>query len=167
MSAPKQSTGPFDCASPLCVGDRLITIARDPRDFKSEDAAAEMHAYVGSNPNVRAAPDSNIGTAFISRRCLTLSPCNWLTNSGASSSRLYWEGVQAGGGPFDAVDIPEVPVGVTVFPAEIYRPPRIWGERAFDNLIYWHEADKGGHFAAWETAGDLQSGAARCLQVVA
>jgi pimeloyl-ACP methyl ester carboxylesterase len=74
----------------------------------------------------------------------------WLTNSGASSSRLYWEGVQAGGGPFDAVDIPEVPVGVTVFPAEIYRPPRIWGERAFGNLIYWHEADKGGHFAAWE-----------------
>ena len=41
-------------------------------------------------------------------------------------------------------------VGVTVFPAEIYRPPRIWGERAFGNLIYWHEADKGGHFAAWE-----------------
>jgi pimeloyl-ACP methyl ester carboxylesterase len=74
----------------------------------------------------------------------------WLTNSGASSSRSYWEGVQSGGGPFDAVDIPEVPVAVTVFPGEIYRPPRIWGERAFGNLIYWHEADKGGHFAAWE-----------------
>jgi pimeloyl-ACP methyl ester carboxylesterase len=74
----------------------------------------------------------------------------WLTNSGASSSRSYWEGAQSGGGPFDAVDIPEVPVAVTVFPGEIYRPPRIWGERAFGNLIYWHEADKGGHFAAWE-----------------
>jgi pimeloyl-ACP methyl ester carboxylesterase len=74
----------------------------------------------------------------------------WLTNSGASSSRSYWEGVQSGGGPFDAVDIPEVPVAVTVCPGEIYRPPRIWGERAFGNLIYWHEADKGGHFAAWE-----------------
>jgi pimeloyl-ACP methyl ester carboxylesterase len=74
----------------------------------------------------------------------------WLTNSGASSSRSYWEGAQAGGGPFDAVDIPEVPVAVTVFPAEIYRAPRIWAERAFGNLVYWHEVDRGGHFAAWE-----------------
>jgi pimeloyl-ACP methyl ester carboxylesterase len=74
----------------------------------------------------------------------------WLTNTGASSSRSYWEGAQAGGGPFDAVDIPRVPVAVTVFPAEIYPAPRCWGERAFGNIIYWNEVDKGGHFAAWE-----------------
>ncbi|HSS60150.1 MAG TPA: epoxide hydrolase [Candidatus Limnocylindrales bacterium] len=74
----------------------------------------------------------------------------WLTNSGASSSRSYWEAAQAGGGPFDAVDIPDVPVAVTVFPAEIYPAPRIWAERAFGNLMYWHEVDRGGHFAAWE-----------------
>jgi pimeloyl-ACP methyl ester carboxylesterase len=67
-----------------------------------------------------------------------------------SSSRSYWEGAQAGGGPFDAFDIPTLPVAVTVFPAEIYRAPRSWGERAFGNLIYWNEVDKGGHFAAWE-----------------
>ncbi len=75
---------------------------------------------------------------------------NWLTNTGTSSSRSYWEGAQAGGGPFDAFDIPTVPVAVTVFPAEIYRAPRSWGERAFGNLIYWNEVDKGGHYAAWE-----------------
>ena len=74
----------------------------------------------------------------------------WLTNTGASSSRSYWERAQAGGGPFDAVDIPKLPVAVTVFPAEIYRAPRSWGHRTFGNLIYWNEVDKGGHFAAWE-----------------
>ena len=77
----------------------------------------------------------------------------WLTNTGASSSRSYWEGAQAGGGPFDAFDIPTVPVAVTVFPAEIYRAPRIWGEQAFGNLIYWNEVERGGHFAAWEQPG--------------
>jgi pimeloyl-ACP methyl ester carboxylesterase len=74
----------------------------------------------------------------------------WLTNTGASSSRSYWEGAQAGGGPFDAFDIPTLPVAVTVFPAEIYQAPRSWGERTFGNLIYWNEVDRGGHFAAWE-----------------
>ncbi|GHB11056.1 multidrug MFS transporter [Streptomyces tendae] len=74
----------------------------------------------------------------------------WLTNTGASSSRLYWEGSQAGGGPFNAVSIPRVPVAVTVFPAEIYPAPRSWGERAFGNIIHWNEVDRGGHFAAWE-----------------
>jgi pimeloyl-ACP methyl ester carboxylesterase len=74
----------------------------------------------------------------------------WLTNTGTSSSRSYWEGAQAGGGPFDAFDIPTLPVAVTVFPAEIYRAPQSWGEHAFGNLIYWNEVDEGGHFAAWE-----------------
>ncbi|ESZ54093.1 multidrug MFS transporter [Mesorhizobium sp. L103C131B0] len=74
----------------------------------------------------------------------------WFTNSGASSSRSYWEGAQAGGGPFDAFDIPKVPVAVTVYPAEIYRAPRSWGDRSFGNVIYWNEVDRGGHFAAWE-----------------
>jgi pimeloyl-ACP methyl ester carboxylesterase len=74
----------------------------------------------------------------------------WLTNTGTSSSRSYWEGYQAGGGPFDAFDIPTLPVAITVFPAEIYRAPKSWGEQAFGNLIYWNEVDRGGHFAAWE-----------------
>jgi pimeloyl-ACP methyl ester carboxylesterase len=74
----------------------------------------------------------------------------WLTNTGTSSSRSYWEGAQAGGGPFNAFHIPTLPVAVTVFPAEIYRAPRSWGEKSFGNLIHWNEVDKGGHFAAWE-----------------
>ncbi|MGW2373929.1 MULTISPECIES: alpha/beta fold hydrolase [Kitasatospora] len=74
----------------------------------------------------------------------------WLTRTGASSSRLYWEGARAGGGPFNAVSIPKTPVAVTVFPAEIYPAPRSWGERTFGNIIHWNEVDRGGHFAAWE-----------------
>jgi hypothetical protein len=60
----------------------------------------------------------------------------WVTKTGASSSRSYWDAAQGGGGPFNAVDIPKVPVAVTVFPGEIYRAPRSWGERTFHNLIY-------------------------------
>jgi pimeloyl-ACP methyl ester carboxylesterase len=74
----------------------------------------------------------------------------WLTNTGASSSRSYWDAAQLGGGPFTAIDIPAVPVAVTIFPGEIYRAPRKWAEQNFHKLIYWNEVDKGGHFAAWE-----------------
>ncbi len=74
----------------------------------------------------------------------------WFTNTGASSSRSYWDAARLGGGPFTAVDIPKVPVAVTVFPGEIYQAPRSWAERSFHQLIYWNQVDKGGHFAAWE-----------------
>jgi pimeloyl-ACP methyl ester carboxylesterase len=74
----------------------------------------------------------------------------WLTNTGTSSSRSYWDAAQLGGGPFTAIDIPKVPVAVTVFPGEIYRAPRKWAEQNFHKLIYWNEVNKGGHFAAWE-----------------
>jgi len=74
----------------------------------------------------------------------------WLTNTGTSSSRSYWDAAQGPGGPFNAFDITKVPVAVTIFPGEIYRAPRAWGEQAFKKLIYWNEVDKGGHFAAFE-----------------
>ena len=70
----------------------------------------------------------------------------WLTNTGTSSARLYWED---NANNFNAVDI-SLPTAITVFPGEIYRAPRSWAERAYHNLIYFHEVDKGGHFAAWE-----------------
>ena len=75
----------------------------------------------------------------------------WLTNSATSSAQLYWEN---NNNNFNAVnqktaDI-SIPVAVTVFPGEIYRAPRSWTQKAYKNLIYFHEVDKGGHFAAWE-----------------
>jgi len=70
----------------------------------------------------------------------------WLTCTGVSASRLYWE---YKGGFFNAKGV-SLPVAVSVFPGEQYEAPRSWAERAYSNLIYYHRAEKGGHFAAWE-----------------
>jgi len=70
----------------------------------------------------------------------------WLTNTGISASRLYWESHL---GFFDAKGV-EIPVGVTVFPDELYPAPRSWAEKAYPKLIHFNEVDRGGHFAAWE-----------------
>ena len=70
----------------------------------------------------------------------------WLTNTGVSASRLYWE---YKGGFFNAKGV-DIPVAVSVFPGEQYQAPRSWAERAYPKLIYYHKVDKGGHFAAWE-----------------
>jgi pimeloyl-ACP methyl ester carboxylesterase len=70
----------------------------------------------------------------------------WLTNTGVSASRLYWE---YKGGFFNTKGV-SIPVAVTVFPSEQYQAPRSWAERAYPNLIYYNQVDRGGHFAAWE-----------------
>ena len=70
----------------------------------------------------------------------------WLTNTGVSASRLYWE---YEGGFFNAKGV-SIPVAVTVFPGEQYQAPRSWAEQAYPELIYFNEVDRGGHFAAWE-----------------
>jgi pimeloyl-ACP methyl ester carboxylesterase len=70
----------------------------------------------------------------------------WLTNTGVSTSRLYWE---YKGGFFNAKGV-AIPVAVSVFPSEQYEAPRSWAERAYPKLIYYHKVEKGGHFAAWE-----------------
>jgi pimeloyl-ACP methyl ester carboxylesterase len=73
----------------------------------------------------------------------------WLTNTGVSASRLYWE---YKGGFFNAKGV-SIPVAVSVFPGEQYEAPRSWTERAYPKLIYYNRLDKGGHFAAWEQPG--------------
>ena len=75
----------------------------------------------------------------------------WLTGTGASAARSYWENgraaaIAAGQTPPDV----SLPVGFTTFPGEIYAAPRSWVEKAYPNLTYFNEVDKGGHFAAWE-----------------
>jgi pimeloyl-ACP methyl ester carboxylesterase len=75
----------------------------------------------------------------------------WLTNTGVSSARLYWDTAQisTGGGFFDVRGV-TIPVAVSAFPDEIYAAPKSWAERAYPKLIYYNKPDKGGHFAAWE-----------------
>ena len=70
----------------------------------------------------------------------------WLTNSGISAARLYWEN------KFDFL-VPKnvtIPVAVSAFPDDLYQAPRSWAEKAYPNLIFYNKQDKGGHFAAWE-----------------
>ena len=75
----------------------------------------------------------------------------WLTGTGASAARSYWENGRAqalaAGQPPPPV---KLPVGFTTFPGEIFRAPRSWVEKSYPNLTYFNEADRGGHFAAWE-----------------
>jgi len=71
----------------------------------------------------------------------------WLTNTGVSSARLYWENKA---GFFEAKKV-SIPFAISVFPDELYEAPRSWAERAYpDNLIHYNRLDRGGHFAAWE-----------------
>jgi quercetin dioxygenase-like cupin family protein/pimeloyl-ACP methyl ester carboxylesterase len=76
----------------------------------------------------------------------------WLTNSATSAGRIYWEtaGRSVTLAAAQRTDEISLPVAITVFPGEVYRAPETWARRAYRNLIYFHEADKGGHFAAWE-----------------
>ncbi len=77
----------------------------------------------------------------------------WLTNTATSSGRLYWENGARGSVIVAAAQKTgeiSLPVAITVFPDDVYRAPETWSRRAYRNLIYFHEVDKGGHFAAWE-----------------
>jgi pimeloyl-ACP methyl ester carboxylesterase len=70
----------------------------------------------------------------------------WLTNTGVSSGRLYWENKL----PFFGVKNVTIPAAVSVFPGEFYQPSRRWAEQAYPKLIHYNKVEKGGHFAAWE-----------------
>jgi hypothetical protein len=70
----------------------------------------------------------------------------WVTNTGVSSGRIYWENKLNLYAEADA----SIPAAVTVFPGENYEAPRSWAERAYHKLIYYNRVDKGGHYAAWE-----------------
>jgi pimeloyl-ACP methyl ester carboxylesterase len=70
----------------------------------------------------------------------------WVTNTGVSSGRLYWENTL---GFFDVKGV-TVPAAVSVFPNELYEAPRSWAEQAYPNLIYFNKVDEGNHFAAWQ-----------------
>jgi pimeloyl-ACP methyl ester carboxylesterase len=97
----------------------------------------KFHAWTDND----GTPESALGRDAI----LDLITLYWLTNSGASSARLYWESADA----FRGKQL-DLPVGVSIFPKEIFRPSRRWAERIYSRLIHWNELPKGGHFAAFE-----------------
>src|ERR671910_864111 len=77
----------------------------------------------------------------------------WLTGTGASAARSYWEDGHAAAAAAASGEAPpevSIPTGFTTFPGEIWRTPRSWAEKSYPNLTYFNEVDRGGHFAAWE-----------------
>jgi pimeloyl-ACP methyl ester carboxylesterase len=86
----------------------------------------------------------------------------WITASGASSARLYWESFGSG----FAGDPVAVPSGMSIFPKEIFRPSRRWAEHRYSNIVYWNELDKGGHFAAFEVPDAFVNEVRNCFRLM-
>jgi pimeloyl-ACP methyl ester carboxylesterase len=83
----------------------------------------------------------------------------WLTNSGASSARLYWESFNT-----PNLDPVAMPMGASIFPKEIFRASRRWAEKRFSNIIHWNTLDSGGHFAAMEVPDVFVSEVRDCFR---
>ena len=121
--------------------DSPVALAAWMLDHDTDSYSKISRAFVEGNPTGGLTRDHVLDN-------ITLY---WLTGSGASAARSYWESgraqaLAAGKAP------PQVtlPVGFTTFPDEIFRAPRSWVEQSYPTLTYFHQADKGGHFAAWE-----------------
>jgi pimeloyl-ACP methyl ester carboxylesterase len=112
----------------------------DHGDGYAQPAAAMTSAVVGRTINGHSAGDLTRDDVLDN---ITLY---WLTNTAISSARLYWENKVNLYLPADV----SIPAAVTVFPGENFQAPQSWTKRAYHRLIYFHQADKGGHFAAWE-----------------
>jgi pimeloyl-ACP methyl ester carboxylesterase len=122
--------------SPVGLAAWLI----DHGDGWAQPASAMTSALAGHTVNGHSAGDLTRDDVLDD---ITLY---WVTNTGISSGRLYWENKL---NLYLAADV-DIPVAVTVFPGENYEAPRSWAERAYHKLIYYNKADKGGHYAAWE-----------------
>ena len=122
--------------SPVSLATWLI----DHGDGYAQPAAAITSAVLGRTINGHPAGDLTRDDVLDD---ITLY---WVTNTGVSSGRLYWENKL---NLYAAADV-SIPAAVTVFPGENYQAPRSWTERAYHKLIYFNEVDRGGHFAAWE-----------------
>ena len=119
-------------------------LTRPSTSLRSRSTTATAPASPGSSVRSCRETCTAISRETTSSTNLTLY---WLTNTGVSAARLYWENKAAF---FDAKDI-SIPFAISVFPDELYQAPKSWAERAYpNNLIYYNRLDRGGHFAAWE-----------------
>lgn len=114
--------------------------------YALEDSPAGLAAFFYDKFNEWTYSGGDADKALTRDEMLDDITLYWVTKTATSGAQLYWEN---NANNFNAVDI-SIPAAVTVFPGEIYRAPKSWTERAYRNLIYFNEVDKGGHFAAWE-----------------
>jgi pimeloyl-ACP methyl ester carboxylesterase len=135
----EQSTRPQTIGYALL--DSPVALAGWMLDHDTDSYYKISHAFVDGQPAGGLTRDHILDNVTL----------YWLTGTGASAARSYWEGGRAAalaaGQTPPAVTIP---VGFTTFPGEIFHAPRSWVEKTYPSLVYFNEADKGGHFAAWE-----------------
>jgi pimeloyl-ACP methyl ester carboxylesterase len=121
--------------------DSPVALAAWMLDHDTDSYYKISHAFLDKQPSGHLTRDAILDNISL----------YWLTGTGASAAREYWENTQAAahsaGQPRPEV---KLPVGFTTFPGEIWRTPRSWVDKSYPNVSYFHEADKGGHFAAWE-----------------
>jgi pimeloyl-ACP methyl ester carboxylesterase len=122
--------------------DSPVALAAWMIDHDTDSYYKISHAFVDGQPSCNLTPDHILDN-------ITLY---WLTGTGASAARSYWEayGPDAPAAGRQPLPPPPIPVGFTTFPGEIWRTPRSWVEKSYPNVIYFNEVDRGGHFAAWE-----------------
>ena len=122
--------------------DSPVALAAWMIDHDTDAYYKIAHAFVDGQPSGNLTRDHILDN-------ITLY---WLTGTGASAARSYWEayGPDAPAAGRQPLQPPPIPVGFTTFPGEIWRTPRSWVEASYPNVIYFNEVDKGRHFAAWE-----------------
>jgi pimeloyl-ACP methyl ester carboxylesterase len=123
--------------------DSPVALAAWMLDHDTDAYYKISRAFIDKQPSGNLTPDHIVDNITV----------YWLTGTGVSAAREYWEGGQAAARAAAAGQAPPpvtVPVGFTTFPGEIFRAPRSWVERAYPTLTYFNEAERGGHFAAWE-----------------
>ena len=122
--------------------DSPIALAAWMIDHDTDAYYKIAHAFVDGQPSGNLTRDHILDN-------ITLY---WLTGTGTSAARSYWEayGPDAPAAGAQPLPPPTIPFGFTTFPGEIWRTPRSWVEASYPNVIYFNEVDKGGHFAAWE-----------------
>jgi pimeloyl-ACP methyl ester carboxylesterase len=121
--------------------DSPVALAAWMLDHDTDSYEKISRAFLDKQPTGNLTPDHIVDNITV----------YWLTGTGASAARSYWESGRAQALAAGQAPPPvPVPVGFTTFPDEIFRAPRSWVERGYPTLTYFHKADKGGHFAAWE-----------------
>ena len=121
--------------------DSPVALAAWMLDHDTDSYQKITHAFVDGQPSGHLTRDQILDNVTL----------YWLTGTGASAARSYWESGQAQAAAASQPPPPvTVPVGFTTFPDEIFRAPRSWVEQSYPSLTYFNQADKGGHFAAWE-----------------
>jgi pimeloyl-ACP methyl ester carboxylesterase len=122
--------------------DSPVALAAWMLDHDTDSYYKISHAFIDGEPSGNLTRDHILDNVTL----------YWLTGTGASAARSYWENGRAAAAAAAGQAPPEalVPAGFTTFPGEIWRTPRSWVEKSYPNVIYFNEVDRGGHFAAWE-----------------